>query len=144
VRYTCWQNSFSRIVPFGRAKRADHEPKPLLTAYCQAHVLWAMLVLWALCLANGVSAAHDVPKLCATIVLLLSLRGEHTAQGCLASCRRLTVRTERRTRSARPPNDPVVKLHGQGPRAEAGAARRLPACEARDAGGVTPRKFALN
>jgi hypothetical protein len=36
---------------------------------------------------------------------------------------------------------PVVKLHGQGPRAGAEAARRLPACEARDAGGVTPRKL---
>jgi hypothetical protein len=38
-------------------------------------------------------------------------------------------------------NGSVVKLHGQGPRAEADAARRLPACEARDAGGVTPRKL---
>ena len=36
------------------------------------------------------------------------------------------------------PNGSVVKLHGQGLRAEAEAARRLPACEARDAGGVTP------
>jgi copper homeostasis protein CutC len=36
---------------------------------------------------------------------------------------------------------PVVKLHGQGPRAEAAAARRLPACEARDAGGVTPSRL---
>jgi hypothetical protein len=35
------------------------------------------------------------------------------------------------------PNDPDAKLRGQGPRAEADAARRLPACEARDAGGVT-------
>jgi hypothetical protein len=39
------------------------------------------------------------------------------------------------------PNGSDVKLRGQGPRAEAGAARRLPAFEARDAGGVTPRKL---
>jgi hypothetical protein len=39
-----------------------------------------------------------------------------------------------------PPNDPVVKLRGQGPRAEAAAARRVPACEARDAGAVTPSR----
>ena len=41
-----------------------------------------------------------------------------------------------------PANGSDVKLRGQGPRAEAGAARRLPACEARDAGGVTPRNCA--
>jgi hypothetical protein len=41
----------------------------------------------------------------------------------------------------RPPNGPTVKLRGQGLRAEAGAARRLPACEVRVAGGVTPCKY---
>jgi len=41
----------------------------------------------------------------------------------------------------RPPNGADPKLHGQGPRAEADAARRLPACEARDAGGVTPSRL---
>jgi hypothetical protein len=40
-----------------------------------------------------------------------------------------------------PANGEGAKLRGQGPCAEAGAARRLPACEARDAGGVTPRKL---
>jgi len=39
------------------------------------------------------------------------------------------------------PNGADAKLHGQGLRAEAEAARRLPACEARDAGGVTPWKL---
>jgi hypothetical protein len=40
-------------------------------------------------------------------------------------------------------NDQTAKLRGQGPHAEADAARRLPACKARDAGGVTPRKLLL-
>jgi hypothetical protein len=40
-----------------------------------------------------------------------------------------------------PANDPDAKLHGQGPRGYGRAARRLPACEARDAGGVTPFKL---
>jgi hypothetical protein len=35
------------------------------------------------------------------------------------------------------PNGEGAKLRGQGPRAEANSARRLPACEARDAAGVT-------
>jgi len=39
------------------------------------------------------------------------------------------------------PNDPTVKLRGQGPRGYGRAARRLPAFEARDAGGVTPFKY---
>jgi hypothetical protein len=39
------------------------------------------------------------------------------------------------------PNGAGAKLRGQGLRAEADAARRLPACESRDAGGVTPRKL---
>jgi hypothetical protein len=38
-------------------------------------------------------------------------------------------------------NGPDAKLRGQGPRAEARAARRMPACESRDAGGVTPSKL---
>ena len=36
-------------------------------------------------------------------------------------------------------NGSDVKLRGQGPRGYGRAARRLPACEGRDAGGVTPR-----
>jgi len=39
------------------------------------------------------------------------------------------------------PNDQTVKLRGQGPRGYGSAARRLPAFEARDAGGVTPPKY---
>jgi len=35
-------------------------------------------------------------------------------------------------------NGPTAKLRGQGPRAEAAAARGMPACESRDAGRVTP------
>jgi len=38
------------------------------------------------------------------------------------------------------PNGPEVNPRGQGPRSEAAAARRMPAFEARDAGGVTPLK----
>jgi len=41
----------------------------------------------------------------------------------------------------RPPNGSDVKLRGQGLRGYGRAARRLPAFEARDAGGVTPRKL---
>jgi hypothetical protein len=40
-----------------------------------------------------------------------------------------------------PPNGPRAKLRGQGPRGYGKAARRLPACESRDAGGVTPFKL---
>ena len=39
------------------------------------------------------------------------------------------------------PNGLEVNPRGQGPRVEAAAARRLPAFEARDAGGVTPFKY---
>jgi hypothetical protein len=39
------------------------------------------------------------------------------------------------------PNGLEVNPRGQGPRAEAVAARRLPAFEARGAGGVTPFKY---
>jgi len=39
------------------------------------------------------------------------------------------------------PNGPEVNPRGQGPRGYGSAARRLPAFEARDAGGVTPRKL---
>jgi hypothetical protein len=42
---------------------------------------------------------------------------------------------------ASPANGEGAKLRGRGPRAEAGAARRLPACESRDAGGVTPSRW---
>ena len=41
----------------------------------------------------------------------------------------------------RRPNGVEVNPRGQGPRAEAGAARRLPAFEARGAGGVPPFKY---
>ena len=37
-------------------------------------------------------------------------------------------------------NGPEVNPRGQGPRDYGSAARRMPAFEARDAGGVTPRK----
>ncbi len=39
------------------------------------------------------------------------------------------------------PNGVEVNPRGQGPRGYGSAARRLPAFEARDAGGVTPRKL---
>ena len=52
-----------------------------------------------------------------------------------------TMPTEPIDCSARPPNGEGAKLRGQGPRAETEAARRLPACEVRDAGGVTPCKL---
>jgi hypothetical protein len=39
------------------------------------------------------------------------------------------------------PNGVEVNPRGQGPRAEAAAARRLPAYEARGAGGVPPFKY---
>jgi len=43
--------------------------------------------------------------------------------------------------AVRPPNGLEVNPRGQGPRAEAVAARRLPAFEARGAGGVPPFKY---
>jgi len=39
------------------------------------------------------------------------------------------------------PNGLEVNPRGQGPRGYGSAARRMPAFEARDAGGVTPRKL---
>jgi hypothetical protein len=39
------------------------------------------------------------------------------------------------------PNGSDVKLRGQGPRGYGRAARRLPAFEVRDAGGVTPPRW---
>jgi hypothetical protein len=42
---------------------------------------------------------------------------------------------------SRPPNGSDVKLRGQGPRGYGSAARRLPAFESRDAGGVTPLRY---
>jgi len=39
-----------------------------------------------------------------------------------------------------PSNGPEVNPRGQGPRGYGSAARRMPAFEGRDAGGVTPRK----
>jgi hypothetical protein len=44
-------------------------------------------------------------------------------------------------RNVCPANGSDVKLRGQGPRGYGRAARRLPAFEARDAGGVTPTKL---
>jgi len=38
-------------------------------------------------------------------------------------------------------NGPEVNPRGQGPRGYGSAARRMPAFEARDAGGVTPFKY---
>jgi len=40
-----------------------------------------------------------------------------------------------------PANGPEVNPRGQGPRGYGSAARRLPAFEVRDAGGVTPFKY---
>jgi hypothetical protein len=40
-----------------------------------------------------------------------------------------------------PANGPEVNPRGQGPRGYGSAARRMPAFEERDAGGVTPRKL---
>jgi len=40
-----------------------------------------------------------------------------------------------------PPNGLEVNPRGQGPRGYGSAARRMPAFEARDAGGVTPCRF---
>jgi|SRR6185369_12202418 len=88
-----------------------------------------------------VSGAHDVPKLCGPIVLLLSLQGESRRPRDLASCRRLTEQTKRNCSSASPPNGLEVNPRGQGPRGYGSAARRMPAFEARDAGGVTPCKL---
>ena len=46
-----------------------------------------------------------------------------------------------RTEGSGRPNGLEVNPRGQGPRAEAAAARRMPAFEARDAGGVTPLQY---
>jgi hypothetical protein len=115
-------------------------PKPLLTAYRQAshEALADFPALDGRCLANVVSAARDAPKFCGRRVLLSPFGGENAGRGISPHAEGVKVRTERRHPSASPPNGSVVKLHGQGPRAEAEAARRLLACEARDAGGVTP------
>ena len=85
-----------------------------------------------------VSRAHDVPKLCGPIVLLLSFARREPPSARLTSCRRLTEQTKRRGDSASPHNGPEVNPRGRGPRGYGSAARRLPAFEARDAGGVTP------
>ena len=74
-------------------------------------------------------------------MLLLSFARREPPTARLTSCRRLTEQTKRRGDSASPHNGLDVKLRGQGPRAEAEAARRLLACESRDAGGVTPCKL---
>jgi len=50
------------------------------------------------------------------------------------------VENVRRQGSGRP-NGPEVNPRGQGPRGYGRAARRMPTFEARDAGGVTPRKY---
>ena len=46
-----------------------------------------------------------------------------------------------RLRGGGRPNGPEVNPRGQGPRGYGSAARRMPAFEARDAGGVTPCKL---
>jgi len=59
---------------------------------------------------------------------------------CLSSARRAAgEKCNRRNRC--PPNGPEVNPRGQGPRGYGSAARRMPACEERDAGGVTPCSF---
>ena len=74
-------------------------------------------------------------------MLLLWLRGENETISILRRAEGLAVRTEPHSCSASPPNGSDVKLRGQGPRGYGRAARRLPAFEARDAGGVTPFKY---
>src|SRR6185369_10106413 len=58
----------------------------------------------------------------------------------------LTIGRKQQTPRRRPPftgapNGPGVNPRGQGPRGYRSAARRLPAFEARDAGGVTPSRL---
>ena len=63
--------------------RADHSPKPLRTASCQAPRAGHCAMLTPRAAVPGerqVSYAHDVPKLCDLIVLLLSLHGENAAR----------------------------------------------------------------
>ncbi len=88
-----------------------------------------------------VRRAQDVPKLYDTSVLLLSLARRERRPRDLASCRRLTGRTERRRDPASPPNGLEVNPRGQGPRGYGSAARRMPACKSRGAGGVPPSKY---
>ncbi len=52
---------------------------------------------------------------------------------------RVGARSNRRNRG--PANGLEVNPRGQGPRGYGRAARRMPAFEARDAGGVTPNKL---
>jgi hypothetical protein len=56
-------------------------------------------------------------------------------------CRVLIGNGGKQAACLRPPNGQRAKLRGQGPRRYGSAARRMPAFEARDAGGVTPRKL---
>jgi len=85
-----------------------------------------------------VSRAHDVPKLCGPIVLLLSFARREPPSARLTSCRRLTEQTKRRGDSASPHNGSDAKLHGQGPRAEARAARGALHVRRANARRVTP------
>jgi len=144
MHLTCGQNSSSKIVALGCAARADHAPKPVLMASCQAPrpCRCAMLTpqgggAWR----TTVSRAQDVPKLCGTRVLLLSLGRENADTKDLASCRRLTEQTERRGDSASPHNGSDAKLHGRGPRAEASAARGALHVRRANARRVTPCVF---
>jgi len=66
---------------------------------------------------------------------------EGSEQRCGSTARK---RGEGEPERNRPPNGSDVKLRGQGPRAEADAARCMPAFEARDAGGVTPSRWRRN
>jgi len=74
-------------------------------------------------------------------VLLWPLRGEDTARTILHRAYSRSNADGAIVCSARPPNSEGAKLRGQGPRAEADAARRLPAYESRDADGVTPSRW---
>jgi len=85
-----------------------------------------------------VSRAHDVPKICGTWRLCCRCAARTLTEN-LASRRRLTERTERSRSSASPHNGSDAKLHGQGPRAEARAARGALHVRRANARRVTPR-----
>src|SRR3954454_17155569 len=68
--------------------------------------------------------------------------GPPRGRGYLGACEEPRFTTAcRKRRRQRPSNGSDVKLRGQGPRGYGRAARRLPACESRDADGVTRRKL---
>jgi hypothetical protein len=81
------------------------------------------------------------PEASAADMCFVAVFVAHTQHTSLGSGRNKTVRTERIRAPCSPPNGSDVKLRGQGPRAEAGAAHGLPACESRDAGRAPPPSF---